>query len=163
MPKSPVQHRDTLPDLPAIVRVSREGVTDATEIDTDIYCANLTPTLFHVEVRSASFTTVDEETGAALAHGADAMAILLAPGATARIGDVAGWEWDGFVGLDIIFQADGATSRTRCRFRLGESVAAFKALGIEGRLIAPSGCSVEDMAPPKPGVWRRLRRAFLGR
>lgn len=146
-----------------IVRVPREGVRDAGEIDTDIYCANLTATPFLVEVRSASFTTVDEATGAALTHGADPVAILLAPGAAAKIGDVAGWEWDGFVGLDLIFQADGAASRVRGRYRVGESAAPFNAIGIEGRVIAPSWWSVEDVVPPKPGLWRRLRRAFLGR
>lgn len=87
--------------LPLIVRVLIRGVSDPGEIDTEVYCVNTTPDRFALEVRSSSFTTIDEEEGTVVKHGSGPIRGTLAPGAAVRVGQVRGWEWDGYVGLEV--------------------------------------------------------------
>lgn len=125
--------------LPLIVRVTLCGVTDPGEVDTHVYCVNATPDPFEVAVRSASFTTVDEQLGTVICHGSEPRRVLLASSEVARVGEVRGWEWDGYVGLEVEYTACATGRRERRTYSLKRSTAGYRVPGIEtqGSLISP--------------------------
>lgn len=127
-------------DIPILVRVSLAGVADAGQIDTEIYCVNLTQKTFQILTRSDSFTTVDEEVGTVVEHGSLPSEILLLPGEAKQVGDVAGWEWDGYVGLELIIREMESGARLRVSYSLKRSVGDFtiEALGKSGQIVPPS-------------------------
>ena len=128
-------------ELPIVVRVPVPQETfDAGAIDTKVYCVNTTPHAFRIAAHSVSFTTVDEETGDAVEHGSQPTDILLEPGATAEIADVAGWEWDGHVGIEVVFErADGKKPPARKSYNLKASSTGKQAVpgAGEGWVIPP--------------------------
>ncbi|GAB4205320.1 MAG: hypothetical protein OHK0022_31300 [Roseiflexaceae bacterium] len=139
-------------DLPLLVRVGLGGVTNPTEIDTEIYCVNHTGQPLLVAARSTSFTTVDEESGSAAHHGSRPTQILIGPGEAKMVGDVVGWEWDGAVGMELRFRPVGVATGLRVGYNLrrpGEPLM-IEALGERGHLIPPSFVVPEDAAA-KPG------------
>ena len=135
-------------DLPVIVRVWLEGVTNPGEIDAEVYCVNHTDQPFLVTARSTSFTTVDEEAGTALRHGSYPVETLVLPGEAKRVGDVAGWEWDGAVGMQLRFRAVGSAASLRAGYNLRNPAEAFtiEPLGKRGHIIPPSFSVLEE--PP---------------
>ncbi|HEU4328151.1 MAG TPA: hypothetical protein VFS21_33755 [Roseiflexaceae bacterium] len=126
-------------EIPIIVKVWIEGATNPIEIDAEIYCVNTTDRPFLVATRSTSFTTVDEEVGTAVHHGSRPVEILIGPGEATMVGDVMGWEWDGFVGMDVSFRPAGQATGVRASYNLGESQGRYtiEPLGKNGLLIAP--------------------------
>ncbi len=96
---------------PLVVRVAiPQTVFNPDATDAEIFCVNVTQQTFSVSAKSESFTTVDEEEGTAVAHGSPPSAVLLAPGDTARVADVKGWEWDGHVGINLVFREESSGS-----------------------------------------------------
>jgi hypothetical protein len=88
-------------DLPIVLTLHAPG-TDAGAVDTEVYCINVTREAVRIAVSSTGFSAIDDE-GTLLHHGSAPVELTLAPGEAARIGDVVAWEWDGCVGLFIIF------------------------------------------------------------
>ncbi len=142
-------------ELPILVKVWLEGVTNAGEIDAEIYCINQTGQPFLVAARSTSFTTVDEETGSAVHHGSRPVEILIAPGEATLVGDVMGWEWDGVVGMELCFRAVGAAAGVRASYNLKEPQGpyAIEALGKNGFLIPPG--TIRSEVPAATATARR--------
>jgi hypothetical protein len=83
------------------------GVTDAGQIDTEVFVVNQTLITYQISSESTSFTTVDEEVGTVVQHGSAPKRIVLRPGEAALIATVRGWEWDGHVGMLIRFIREG--------------------------------------------------------
>ncbi|MDQ6944127.1 MAG: hypothetical protein M3169_16635 [Candidatus Eremiobacteraeota bacterium] len=71
----------------------------------------MTRNAVRIAVSSTGFSTIDDE-GTLLHHGSPPLDLTLAPGEAARIGDVVAWEWDGHVGLFVIF-TDVESGRVR--------------------------------------------------
>jgi hypothetical protein len=126
-------------DIPILVAVSLTGISDAGQIDTEIYCVNLTDKPFQVSTRSTSFTTVDEDTGAVVEHGSSPEQAILLPGEAKKVGDVAGWEWDGHVGIELRFREEGGAADLRASYDLKRAAESFKleTLDKTGRIIPP--------------------------
>jgi hypothetical protein len=94
-------------EIPILVKVKvRQTVFDPDAIDTLIYCVNNTESNFVISSKSESFTTIDEETGETVKHGSQPAEIELQKGEAVKIADVEGWEWDGHVGIEIVFMND---------------------------------------------------------
>jgi hypothetical protein len=127
-------------NIPILVRVMLAGVTDAGQVDTEVYCVNLTQKSFQISTRSNSFTTVDEEVGTVVEHGSPPSEVLLLPGEAKQVGDVAGWEWDGYVGLELIFRELESAARLRVSYSLKTSAGDFtiESLGKSGQIVPPS-------------------------
>jgi hypothetical protein len=127
-------------DIPILVKVSLEGISDAGQVDTEVYCVNLTQQPFQISARSTSFTTVDEEAGTVIEHGSGPAWVILLPGEAKMVGDVAGWEWDGYVGMELRLREVGSTTGLRASFDLKRGAGDFtmKALGKRGQVIPPS-------------------------
>lgn len=126
--------------LPTVVCVRVEGVKDAGEIDTEVFCVNETPVPYQLSVRSTSFTTVDEETGAAVEHGSGVPSATVRPGEAVLIGAVAGWEWDGHVGMEITFM-DAQTG--------SEAVRAYSLKEGDRRVILPGSARQGRVVPAR--------------
>jgi hypothetical protein len=97
-------------DLPVVLTLHTPG-TNAGAVDTEVYCINVTREAVRIAVSSTGFSTIDDE-GTLLHHGSPPLDLRLAPGEAARIADVVAWEWDGHVGLFIVF-TDVETGRVR--------------------------------------------------
>lgn len=130
-------------DIPILVRVSLDGVSDAGAIDTEVYCVNLTQQPFQISTRSTSFTTVDEEAGTVVEHGSGPAHVILLPGEATMVGSVAGWEWDGHVGIELRLREAGSATGVRVSYDLkrGEGDYLIEALGRRGRIVPPSHVS----------------------
>ena len=130
------------PELPLLVCVPIETGGNASLTDTEIYCVNLTSRTFEVAARNESFTTVDEETGAGIAHGSPPKTMVLAPGEAAQVGDVVAWEWDGAVGMNITYTPDGDGPPVFASFLLnwdrGPETLTIPSNGKTGRIATPS-------------------------
>jgi hypothetical protein len=127
-------------DFPILIRVTLPGVYDAGQIDTELYCVNLTLKQFQVSTRSNSFTTVDEDVGTVIEHGSEPTEVILLPGEAKKVGDVAGWEWDGYVGIELRFKEDGSGEGMRVSYDLKRAAEGYRieALGKSGRVVPPS-------------------------
>lgn len=90
-------------DLPALLMQAVDSKT-ADDVVEIIYLQNDTDRTYAATVRANFFTTVDDESGAALHHGPPGTEVELAPGERARVGDILGWEWDSARGLTIEFR-----------------------------------------------------------
>lgn len=90
-------------DLPALLMQAVDSKT-ADDVVEIIYLQNDTDRNYVATVRANFFTTVDDESGAALHHGPAGTEVELAPGERARVGDILGWEWDSARGLHIEFR-----------------------------------------------------------
>jgi hypothetical protein len=123
--------------IPIIVRVDIPGVTDAGEVDAEVYCVNDTGEPFSIRVRSNSFTTVDEDAGTVVRHGSDPVERSLAPGAAVRIAAVRGWEWDGHVGVEVEYRGERGGGWERRTYGLKRSGERFR---IDA--VAREGCIV---------------------
>ena len=88
-------------DLPIVLTLHTPG-TNAGAVDTEVYCINVTCQAVRIAVSSTGFSTIDDD-GTLLHHGSSAVELTLSPGEAARIADVVAWEWDGHVGLFIVF------------------------------------------------------------
>lgn len=132
-----MQMKDT---LPIIVRIPvPQEKFDPDAIDTEVYCVNITNDNYRIEILPESFTTIDEESGATAAHGSPETHFMLGPGESAQAAEVAGWEWDGHVGIAVCFTniSNGAVSKRS--YNLKHSVRSFflSQHGKEGRVIPP--------------------------
>ena len=130
-------------DIPLLVRVSFGGVSEAGEIDTEVYCVNLSSKPFQISVRSASFTTVDEEVGTVVEHGSAPAQMILLPGEAKMVSEVAGWEWDGYVGIELKLRESDASFGLRLSYDLKRSAGEFaiESLGKKGYIVHPSHTS----------------------
>ncbi len=90
-------------ELPALLMQAVDSKT-ADDVVEIIYLQNDTERTYAATVRADFFTTVDDESGAALHHGPAGTEVELAPGERARVGDILGWEWDSARGLHIEFR-----------------------------------------------------------
>jgi hypothetical protein len=126
-------------DLPLIVLVSLPGVTDASDVDSEVYCVNDTGERFWIAVKSSSFTTVDEDAGTVVEHGSAPGTLDLVPGAWAKIGEVRGWEWDGHVGMEVQLWCASAPEWNRQAYGLkrGSGRYTIAGLGREGVIVPP--------------------------
>ncbi len=125
-------------DLPLIVKVSLPAREDAGEIDTEVYCVNTTPRRFVVSTRSNSFTTVDDDTGTSVQHGSKPTKIQLGPGEAAIVADVAGWEWDGHVGVDVTYEGGGDTVHASYALKRSAGSYTIKSVGRTGDIVPPA-------------------------
>lgn len=125
-------------DLPLVVKVGLPAPKDAGEIDTEVYCVNTTPHRFVVSTRSNSFTTVDEDTGTAIEHGSKPTKIQLGPGEAALVADVAGWEWDGHVGLDVMYEGGGNTVRGNYDLKTAAGSYTITSVNKTGDIVPPA-------------------------
>ena len=57
------------------------------------------------------FVTVDEETGEGISHGSGRKRVELSAGEYAKVGDIAGWEWDSSLHFDITVEVEGRSLR----------------------------------------------------
>lgn len=121
------------PELPIVVNIRLHDRTDAGQIDTEVYCVNITNHVFLVSTQSNSFTTVDEEVGTVVEHGSAPTEVQLASGEAALIGEVAGWEWDGHVGLNLTFQCVDTGSICEASYALKNS-SGYYSLHLPGKL-----------------------------
>lgn len=127
-------------ELPTIVRVSiTQTRYDPGAVDAEIYCINTTPQSFSVSIRSESFTTVDEEDGHTVEHGSAPGQYFVSTGECVRVATVEGWEWDGHVGIEVTFRAEGSGVMIVRTYNLKEGGKEFSiaALNIKGRIISP--------------------------
>lgn len=104
---------------------------DAT--DTIIYLFNPSDSAIDVTIKNASFITVDEDNGNTAGPSDDIVRIQLKPKSIEKITEIAGWEWDGFVGLEI---TDLKTGK-EFRFNLKNGGKPFHQENIEGTEIKP--------------------------
>lgn len=115
-----------------------QAAFDIDAVDAEIYCVNATANTFFIATRSESFTTLDEETGLAAQHGSDPKMVLLAPGDSALIADVKGWEWDGHVGIHLSFLEKGKDTPVMKSYDFKKSISDLTiAPGKTGRIIPP--------------------------
>jgi guanosine-3',5'-bis(diphosphate) 3'-pyrophosphohydrolase len=124
-------------DLPILVTVPVAGVTSPDDVDTEVYCVNLTDQIMYVDVRSASFTTFDDDSGGALGHGSPRSRGLLSPGEAKRVGDVAGWEWDGAVHMKLTVRGTGEKISADYDLKAPAGQYTIDKLGKEGSVILP--------------------------
>jgi hypothetical protein len=126
-------------DLPLVVRVPVTHTQfDIDAVDAEVYCVNSTPFEFNVSTRSESFTTVDEESGDTASHGSDPVVRKLAPGVTAMIAAVRGWEWDGHVGIEVKFERDGLPTVVKSyNLKSGSGDFTIEPGGRKGRVVSP--------------------------
>jgi hypothetical protein len=96
--------------LPLIVIVCVDA-RSAGEVDTEVYCYNTTDRSWHIDVRSDSFTTIDEEVGTVVEHGSPPVSCLVKVDEAVKVADVQGWEWDGSVGIDVAFSVPGSSAK----------------------------------------------------
>jgi hypothetical protein len=126
--------------LPLIVRVYLENTKfDPDAVDAEIYCVNTTSSTFSIATQSESFTTIDETTGEAAEHGSEPKNSSLTPGAHVLIADVKGWEWDGHVGIEVLFREEGEEAPIIKSYNFKGSNADFTIPSTEkkGRIIPP--------------------------
>lgn len=91
-------------EIPLLIRVDVPFTTfDPDAPDAQIYCVNETQNPFEINSNSTSFTAIDEELGESISHGSAPVKKIILQGESALIADVLGWEWDGFVGLELTF------------------------------------------------------------
>lgn len=104
--------------LPSVLLQSVPSRTpdDVVEI---VYLQNDTDRTALAKVRSKFSVTVDDETGAALRHGAPGTDVVLAPGERVRIGDVLGWEWDSVRTMEIDYRHAADDAPRRVSYNLG--------------------------------------------
>jgi len=127
-------------ELPLIVRVSIAQPTfDPSGVDTEVYCVNTTSQGFTISTKSESFTTIEEQNGETATHGSPPESHWLAEGESALIAIVKGWEWDGHVGIQVVFQPIGNKATFIKSYNLKESKTDYtiEPLGIKGRIISP--------------------------
>lgn len=126
--------------LPIIVGISVPPTRyDPDAVDTEVYCVNTTSLAYAISVRSESFTTVDEEEGTVVEHGSAPGKHRIQPGEYVMVADVEGWEWDGHVGIEVSFQAEGSSVITVKTYNLKEGGKEFLIAQLKkrGRIIAP--------------------------
>ena len=112
---------------------------DPGAVDAEVYCMNTTKSVFMIETSSESFTTVDPENGDTVEHGSSPVDVTLQPGEVVLVADVKGWEWDGHVGLEVIFSKPQNKFSVTHSYNLKESSKDFYIPSIDknGRTIAP--------------------------
>jgi hypothetical protein len=100
---------------------------------------NTTSSTFSIATQSESFTTIDENTGETAEHGSEPKNISLAPGTHVLIADVKGWEWDGHVGIEVLFREEGKGTPIIKSYNFKGSKADFTIPSTEkkGRIIPP--------------------------
>lgn len=127
-------------NLPLIIRVDiPQTKFDVDAVDAEIFCVNTTSVIFSISSNSESFTTVDEEIGTVAQHGSDPVRISLAPGEFRKIAEVHGWEWDGHVGISIVFQSNEKKNSIvkNYDFKQSKSDFDFPNSALTGRIIPP--------------------------
>lgn len=102
-------HADS-PAIPLIVLVEIDSKS-ADDVDTEVYCLNTTERAWLVDVQSESFTTVDEEVGTVVEHGSPPMSRLVEADEAVKVAEVRGWEWDGYVGIEVTFRVPDSEER----------------------------------------------------
>lgn len=120
-----------------IVRVNIEQTTfNPDAIDAQIYCINTSETQLQVDISGESFITIDEDSGET-ADDKFSDRFKLAPGEVRLISEIAGWEWDGHVGMAIECSSpiDSQRFRTTYNFKSGSENYYVASLGLEGRVI----------------------------
>jgi hypothetical protein len=105
-------------------------------IDTQIYCINTGEATLTVKTSSNSFITVDEVTGDT-ADDKSTVKFTLVPGEVRLISEIAGWEWDGHVGMEITcISVDGdEPMRQNYNFKSGSSDYTIESLQLKGRIV----------------------------
>ncbi len=120
-----------------IVRVSIVQTTfNPDAVDAQIYCINTGETDLNVKLLSESFITIDEESGDT-ADDSTAEEFSLTPGEVRLISEIAGWEWDGHVGMKISYApVDRGKSVVKSYdFKSGSGDYRITSLNLEGRIV----------------------------
>jgi hypothetical protein len=102
-------------------------------VDTEIYVYNSSEKTIELKIKNSSFITIDEENGNTAGPSSDFVLIKIKPNSFAIIAEIQGWEWDGFVGLEI---TDVKTGKEFC-YNLKNAGKPFKNDQIEGNEIKP--------------------------
>lgn len=110
--------------FPLLVMVPLDDTVSPSQVTDDLYCFNAAEpgdSYISVSAEGDFFTTTDDDTGEGIHHGPKAVAVTLAPGECAKVGDIEGWEWDSGMNFDLIIHAgvDIDFERTDLRFRVG--------------------------------------------
>lgn len=120
-----------------IVRVSVEQkIFDPDAVDAQIYCINTSGLDILVSTSNESFITIDEETGAT-ANDNSSERFILKPGEVRLISEIAGWEWDGHVGMKISYApvVGGKSVSKSYNFKSASGNYRIDSLNLKGRVI----------------------------
>jgi len=120
-----------------VIRVNAEQKGfDIDAIDARIYCINTSDGELAIGISGESFMTVDEESGET-ADDAATERFFLKPGEVHLIAEIAGWEWDGHVGMKITYAPlSGGKSISRSYdFKSGNSNYKIESLNLQGRVV----------------------------
>lgn len=126
--------------IPIIVRVSIPQTRfDPGAVDTELYCVNTTSQTYTIVIKGESFTTIDEREGHSVEHGSSPGKYQLLPGDCVKVADVEGWEWDGHVGIEVTFHAEGTEAIIVRNYNLKEGSKEFSIsqLNRKGWIILP--------------------------
>jgi hypothetical protein len=138
-------------ELP-IVLVLRAPGLNAGAVDTQVQCVNVTSRAYRIEVSSTGFTTIDDD-GTLLHHGSVPVQLTLAPGESGPIADVVAWEWDGHVGLFIVFTEVETGQVCRATYNLKHGAGhrpQDPAVGATSGYITPPTTIAPGGPPPAP-------------
>jgi hypothetical protein len=104
-----------------LIRISVEQtVFDPDAIDTRIYVLNCSQEEVLIECLNASFITLDDS-GTATAAGNEKKSFKLQVGEVKLITEVAGWEWDGFVGAELMVISEQSQIKEEISFNFKHS------------------------------------------
>ena len=92
--------------FPLLAMVSLEDVVSPSEVTHELYCMNATESDISVSSEADFFTTVDEDTGDGIYHGPKSVTVTLGEGDCAKVGDIAGWEWDSGMGFELTVESN---------------------------------------------------------
>jgi hypothetical protein len=94
-------------ELPSICSFGAARSDDPASIDTHIYCANNSNVAFQIRSSGNTVTTYDGATDQLMAPANRSCEVEIDPGAVAKIGEVARWEWYHPVMIDIVYKLAG--------------------------------------------------------
>ncbi len=94
-------------ELPTLCTYGVAKSDDPASIDTAIYCANISNVAFQIKSSGSSVTTYDGATDQLLAPANRSCEVEIDPGAVAKIGEVARWEWYHAVTIDLVYKLAG--------------------------------------------------------
>lgn len=120
-----------------IVRVNVEQTKfDIDAVDARVYRINTSEKELVVDTSGESFMTIDEESGAT-ADDNSSDRFILKPGEVRLIAEIAGWEWDGHVGMKISYApvAGGGSTSKSYDFKSGNGDYMIELLKLQGRVV----------------------------
>jgi hypothetical protein len=115
--------------LPLLLMKDTNNHTSAADVTEEIYLYNTTDSTFDVKAKSAFFTTVDDETGEGLTHGARPATKLFPPEEIMKVGDVAGWEWDSVLSFSVDFINEETDISVKYDLKISKKARTFPNLG----------------------------------